>query len=73
MYISGHENRRETKCMVLPIREIPILRGKDARKFADNARTAESRPVPKKVYDRAQKTYSEMKKRETSERDNPPV
>jgi hypothetical protein len=53
--------KKEDNYMALPIRETPILRGKNARKFAENARTASSRPVPKEVYDRAQKTYSEMK------------
>ncbi len=47
--------------MALPIRETPILRGKDARRFAENARSAESRPVSKEDYERAKKTYSEMK------------
>jgi hypothetical protein len=47
--------------MALPIRETPILRGKDALKFAENARTAAARPVSKQACERAKKTYLEMK------------
>jgi hypothetical protein len=46
--------------MALPIRETPILHGEDAERFAENARTAASRPVPREDYERARKTYSEM-------------
>jgi hypothetical protein len=49
--------------MALPIRETPILRGDDARKFADNARTAAERPVPREDYDRARKTFEEMNRK----------
>jgi hypothetical protein len=48
--------------MALPIRETPILHGEDAERFAENARTAASRPVPRKDYERARKSYEEMKK-----------
>jgi hypothetical protein len=47
--------------MALPIRETPILHGEDAKRFAENARTAASRPVTREDYDRARKSYEEMK------------
>jgi hypothetical protein len=46
--------------MTLPIRETPILHGDDARRFAENARTAPKRPIPRKDYERARKIYEEM-------------
>jgi hypothetical protein len=48
--------------MALPIQETPILHGEDAERFSENARTAASRPVSREDYDRARKSYEEMKK-----------
>lgn len=49
--------------MALPIRETPILHGEDAEKFAENAQTAAARPISKEDYDRAKKTYEEMRRK----------
>jgi hypothetical protein len=49
--------------MALPIRDTPILHGKDACIFAENARTAHLRPVSRENYNRAKKIYEEMKKK----------
>jgi hypothetical protein len=46
--------------MALPIKETPILRGRDAERFAESARTATSNPVPKEDYERAMKVYKEI-------------
>jgi hypothetical protein len=46
--------------MSLPIRETPILTGKDAKRFAENAKNP--KPVPREDYERALRTYEEMQK-----------
>jgi len=46
--------------IAIPIRETPVLCGKDARKFAESARTAAERPVPREAYERARKTLEEL-------------
>lgn len=43
--------------MALPIRETPILRGKDAERFMRDITRNENRKIPLKDYLRAQKTY----------------
>jgi hypothetical protein len=42
--------------------ELGILHGKEAEHFAENARTAASRPVSREEYERARKAYEEIKK-----------
>jgi hypothetical protein len=49
--------------MAIPIRETPVLRGNDARKFAESARTAAERPVPREAYERARKTFEEVNRK----------
>jgi len=49
--------------MALPIKDTPILTGKDAAKFAEKAKTAHLHPVSKKWYLRAKKIYDEIKKK----------
>ena len=38
--------------MVTPIKETPILRGKDARKFVEKVRRNEQEPAPREEYER---------------------
>lgn len=47
--------------MALPIKETPVLKGKDAQRFSENMRTAESRPVPREDYERAKNVYQKTK------------
>ena len=53
--------------MALPIQETPILYGEDARRFAENIRTAESRPVPREDYERAKRSYERSMKKKQAE------
>lgn len=48
--------------MATPIKETPILTGKDAERFIKRAKESEKgmHRVPKKDYDRAMKTYNTM-------------
>jgi len=50
--------------MALPIKETPILRGEDARRFRERMQEAETHiPTPKELenFKRAKKVYEEMK------------
>ena len=49
--------------MSLPIKDTPILRGEDARRFAEKSRTAHLNPVSQEEYDRAKKIYEAMEKK----------
>jgi len=44
--------------MATPIKETPILRGADARRFEKEILENENRPVSKADYERAQKTHA---------------
>lgn len=46
--------------MAMPIRETPILKGKDAKHFHEHMKEAESEAIPKEHYDRARKVYDQM-------------
>lgn len=48
--------------MARPIKDTPVLSGKDSERFLKKARENESKKVPKKDYDRAMKTYKKMAK-----------
>jgi hypothetical protein len=49
--------------MALPIKETPVLEGRDANRFVKRMCKAETNPAPSKEYERARKTYEQMKKR----------
>jgi len=49
--------------MALPIKETPVLKGRDADRFVRNMCRAESHPAPKEAYARAKKTYEQMKQK----------
>ena len=50
--------------MALPIKETPVLRGRDANRFVRSMCEAETKPAPRKEYERAKKVYDEIKKKE---------
>jgi hypothetical protein len=52
---------RKVFFMALPIKETPILKGKDAKRFIERLKEAETSRVPKADYERAQKIYTLMK------------
>ena len=45
-----------------PIKETPVLKGKDAARFEKAIKCNESQKVPHDVYQRAIKTYESIKK-----------
>jgi len=50
--------------MALPIKETPVLRGRDANRFVRSMCDAEKNPAPIEEYERARKVYDEIKKKE---------
>ena len=46
--------------MALQIKETPVLKGQDAKKFEQNANDAYENPVPYEEYERALLLFSEM-------------
>ncbi len=48
--------------MATPIKETPILYGKDSDRFLKEVRRNENKKVSKKDYDRAIKTYNKFMK-----------
>lgn len=50
--------------MALPIKETPVLKGRDANRFVRNMCEAERNPAPIKEYNRAKKIYDAVKKKE---------
>ena len=48
--------------MARPIKETPVLSGKDSERFLKKAKQNEGKKVPKKHYNRAIKTYKRMAK-----------
>jgi len=49
--------------MALPIRETPILTGKDARTFKEKCDNAHKNPVSIQMWKRARKVYDTMKRK----------
>jgi hypothetical protein len=49
--------------MALPIKETPVLKGRDADRFIKRMCRAETHPAPKKEYDRAKRIYEQMKQK----------
>jgi hypothetical protein len=49
--------------MALPIKETPVLTGKDAIRFIKRMHEADSKPVPRKEFDRMKKTYNIIKEK----------
>jgi len=47
--------------MALPIKQTPVLTGKNAKKFIKIMKENEHRSVPKTDYERAQKVYDALK------------
>lgn len=47
--------------MATPIKPTPVLRGKDARRFEENMREAENKPVSRDEYDRIMAVYRSVK------------
>lgn len=47
--------------MARPIKETPVLEGKDAQRFEAEIKRNESRKVPKEDYLRAVKTFNSIK------------
>jgi hypothetical protein len=48
--------------MSLPIKETPILTGRDAERFAESARSARSNPIPREDCERAMRAYRELER-----------
>ncbi len=46
--------------MATPIKDTPILSGKDSERFLKKVKENESKRVPKEDYDRAMKVYNKM-------------
>ena len=47
--------------MSLPIKDTPILKGEDARRFIAQMERAKDNPVSREEYERAKKIYYEIK------------
>lgn len=47
--------------MAMPIRETPVLTGKEARMFVERMKDAHNHPVPIEEYKRAEEIYNKMK------------
>lgn len=47
--------------MARPVKETPILEGKDAREFEKTIKENESRKVTREEYERAEKAFEEIK------------
>lgn len=59
---SGNGPGRQRRCvMSTPIKETPILRGKDARRFVEKIRRNEQEPAPREEYDRVMANYRKVK------------
>ncbi|KKL11105.1 hypothetical protein LCGC14_2549170 [marine sediment metagenome] len=54
--------------MAKTIKETPILRGKDAKRFSASVEKSASRKVPGKEYNRAKAVYSRVMSRQGSKR-----
>jgi hypothetical protein len=52
--------------MALPIKQTPVLKGKDASKFSEQLAKSETHPVSKNDYLRAEKVYKQMKQNKQS-------
>ena len=48
--------------MALPVKDIPVLKGKDARRFEAILKANEGKKVPKAEYDRAKSVYDQVMK-----------
>lgn len=48
--------------MATPIKETPVLSGKDSERFLKDIRANENKRVPRKDYDRAVRTYNKLMK-----------
>lgn len=48
--------------MARPIKDTPILSGKDSKRFLKKIKANEGKKVAKKDYNRAMKTYKKMSK-----------
>ena len=48
--------------MVMQIADTPVLKGKEAKRFVENAKNARENPIPKADYERAKITYEKMLK-----------
>ena len=48
--------------MARPIKDTPVLTGKDARRFEENIRANEGKKVPREQYQRALKAYNNFKR-----------
>lgn len=47
--------------MARPIKETPVLTGKDAKRFEEQIKANEARKVPLPDYQKAQKTFATVK------------
>ena len=54
--------------MAKTIKETPILRGKDAKRFSASVEKSASRKVPDKAYNRAKAVYSRVMSRQSPKR-----
>lgn len=52
--------------MALPIKETPVLKGRDAVRFIKRMHIAETKPAPKKEFNRAKKLYDMVNKKNKS-------
>jgi hypothetical protein len=52
--------------MALPIKQTPVLKGKDASKFSEQLVRSENQTVSKEDYLRAEKVYKQMKQNKQS-------
>lgn len=50
--------------MSIPIKETPILRGKDAKRFVEKIRRNERESAPREEYDRMMENYRKVKTEE---------
>lgn len=51
--------------MAMPIKETPILKGKEAKEFLNRINTNKNRPVSREAYEKAEKAYKDMQKNGT--------
>ena len=49
--------------MAMPIKETPVLKGRDANRFVKRMCQAESKPVSRAEYERERKVYDQMKQK----------
>ncbi len=50
--------------MSTPIKETPLLRGKDARRFTEKITRNEQEPAPREEYERVMANYRKVKSEE---------